>query len=264
MENEAKTTVSNDEGSPRPAQSSDAAKTITIESLATSIKKEIVQTIQSTEKDERSKRMRHGFSNAKSFSDLHDYCDANVLGESEYWTLPTGLEDGPEADKAVQALCDFGYAAHTLVDQWIKDGMPTCEHCDATDNLMTMPCSGGAMGHIKLCAEAFKLHMDVCDECTAPWVKEFGEDYAVPSQIQQLVDDGELTDDSCGNDVCPSFGFKGLRLWVDHPEAGQRELAPTKRFWINKDEDHDPATYKPELLTNNIEAVLAFILYITR
>jgi hypothetical protein len=57
------------------------------------------------------------------FSDLHDYMDANTLGESEeIWEeLTDGI--GPEGDeKKVQAACDVLNEAQTIVDEWIKLG----------------------------------------------------------------------------------------------------------------------------------------------
>lgn len=57
------------------------------------------------------------------FSDLHDYMDANTLGESEeIWNELTG-DITPEGDeKKVQAACDVLNEAQTIVDEWIKQG----------------------------------------------------------------------------------------------------------------------------------------------
>jgi hypothetical protein len=58
-----------------------------------------------------------------SFSDLHDYMDANTLGESEeVWeALTDGI--GPEGDeRKVQAACDVLNEAQGIVDEWIKQG----------------------------------------------------------------------------------------------------------------------------------------------
>jgi len=55
--------------------------------------------------------------------DLHDYMDANTLGESEeIWEeLTDGI--GPEGDETkVQAACDVLNDAQTIVDEWIKRG----------------------------------------------------------------------------------------------------------------------------------------------
>lgn len=57
------------------------------------------------------------------FSDLHDYMDANTLGESEeIWEeLTDGI--GPEGDETkVQLACDVLNEAQDIVDKWIKQG----------------------------------------------------------------------------------------------------------------------------------------------
>jgi hypothetical protein len=57
------------------------------------------------------------------FSDLHDYMDANTLGESEeiWGELTDGI--GPEGDEAkVQLACDVLNEAQDIVDKWIKQG----------------------------------------------------------------------------------------------------------------------------------------------
>lgn len=58
-----------------------------------------------------------------SFSDLHDYMDANTLGESEkVWEELTD-DIGPEGDEVkVQLACDILNEAQTIVDAWIKQG----------------------------------------------------------------------------------------------------------------------------------------------
>ena len=59
----------------------------------------------------------------KCFSDLHDYMDANTLGESEkVWEeLTDGI--GPQGDEVkVQLACDILNEAQTIVDEWIKQG----------------------------------------------------------------------------------------------------------------------------------------------
>lgn len=60
---------------------------------------------------------------AKSFSELHDYVDANCLGGTEsLWdalpVLPNGEVDEPSRD----ALLDVMNAAMDDVDAWIKGG----------------------------------------------------------------------------------------------------------------------------------------------
>lgn len=57
------------------------------------------------------------------FGDLHDYLDANTLGESEeLWEeLTAGIP--PEGDEVkVQAACDVLNEAQSMVDKWIKQG----------------------------------------------------------------------------------------------------------------------------------------------
>jgi hypothetical protein len=57
------------------------------------------------------------------FSDLHDYMDANTLGESEkIWEELTD-DIGPEGDEMrVQLACDVLNEAQTIVDEWIRHG----------------------------------------------------------------------------------------------------------------------------------------------
>lgn len=61
------------------------------------------------------------------------------------------------------------------------------------------------------------------------WRDEFGEEFAVPQEVVEMVDDGRLTDESWHNDACPSFTArradgKQVRLWVDHPDPQMREM----------------------------------------
>jgi hypothetical protein len=60
------------------------------------------------------------------FSDLHDYMDANTLGESEeIWEELTN-DIGPEGDeRKVQIACDVLNEAQDIVDKWIRQGCPT-------------------------------------------------------------------------------------------------------------------------------------------
>jgi hypothetical protein len=57
------------------------------------------------------------------FSDLHDYMDANTLGESEkVWEELTD-DIGQEGDEMrVQLACDVLNQAQTIVDEWIRQG----------------------------------------------------------------------------------------------------------------------------------------------
>jgi hypothetical protein len=57
------------------------------------------------------------------FSDLHDYMDANTLGESEEVWGELTADIGPEGDEMkVQLACDVVNEAQTMVDEWIKQG----------------------------------------------------------------------------------------------------------------------------------------------
>jgi len=57
------------------------------------------------------------------FSDLHDYMDANTLGESEEIWNELTADLPPEGDeKKVQAACDVLNEAQSIVDEWIKQG----------------------------------------------------------------------------------------------------------------------------------------------
>jgi hypothetical protein len=62
------------------------------------------------------------------FSDLHDYMDANTLGESEEIWEELTADIPPEGDeKKVQAACDVLNEAQTIVDEWIKQGGLTAD-----------------------------------------------------------------------------------------------------------------------------------------
>lgn len=67
--------------------------------------------------------LRENIDRVTSFSDLHDYMDANTLGDSEeVWDeLTDGI--GPEGDeRKVQGACDVLNEAQGIVDEWIKQG----------------------------------------------------------------------------------------------------------------------------------------------
>jgi hypothetical protein len=62
------------------------------------------------------------------------------------------------------------------------------------------------------------------------WTNEFTPDYDVPAYFAENFNDG-----SWHNDACPSFYHKLLPImvWVDHPDANQREIGPNmKRFAV--------------------------------
>ena len=57
------------------------------------------------------------------FSDLHDYMDANTLGDSEEVWEELTADIGPEGDETkVQFACDVLNEAQTIVDEWIRQG----------------------------------------------------------------------------------------------------------------------------------------------
>ncbi|MGH9897840.1 MAG: hypothetical protein ACRD63_02410 [Pyrinomonadaceae bacterium] len=69
------------------------------------------------------KALKENVDKVTCFSDLHDYMDANTLGESEeiWGELTDGI--GPEGDDIkVQLACDVVNEAQTIVDEWIKSG----------------------------------------------------------------------------------------------------------------------------------------------
>jgi hypothetical protein len=65
------------------------------------------------------------------------------------------------------------------------------------------------------------------------WIQEFGAEYAIPAEIETLVDAGVLADASWHNDLCPKFEMEvntvRLLVWVEAlnpagPIADFREL----------------------------------------
>lgn len=67
--------------------------------------------------------LQQNIDKVRCFSDLHDYMDANTLGESEeVWEELTD-DIGPEGDeRKVQLACDVVNEAQNIVDKWIKQG----------------------------------------------------------------------------------------------------------------------------------------------
>ena len=87
------------------------------------LKEMVAEPIKPDENSEIAAALRENVDKVTCFSDLHDYMDANTLGESEeIWEeLTDGI--GPEGDeKKVQAACDVLNEAQTIVDEWIKLG----------------------------------------------------------------------------------------------------------------------------------------------
>ena len=67
--------------------------------------------------------LKQNVSRVTCFSDLHDYMDANTLGESEEIWEEFTSDIPPEGDEMkVQAACDVLNEAQTIVDEWIKQG----------------------------------------------------------------------------------------------------------------------------------------------
>jgi len=69
------------------------------------------------------KALKENLDKVTSFGDLHDFMDANTLGESEevWGELTDGI--GPEGDEMkIQLACDVVNEAQTIVDEWIKQG----------------------------------------------------------------------------------------------------------------------------------------------
>lgn len=80
------------------------------------------------------------------------------------------------------------------------------------------------------------------------WITEFGADYAIPEEIEQLVTDGLACDSSWHNDAMPSFEYihefktdinyahkledLTLRMFVDHEQPEQRERPEEQRYYI--------------------------------
>jgi len=87
------------------------------------LKEMLAEPVKPDENSETAAVLREHVDKVTCFSDLHDYMDANTLGESEeIWEeLTDGI--GPEGDeKKVQAACDVLNEAQTIVDEWIKRG----------------------------------------------------------------------------------------------------------------------------------------------
>ncbi len=58
--------------------------------------------------------------NVGSFSDLHDYCDANCLGGTE--ELLDRMDAALGAEPGMAAFCDLMNEAIAIVDVWIRTG----------------------------------------------------------------------------------------------------------------------------------------------
>lgn len=70
--------------------------------------------------------------NVGSFTELHDYCDANCLGGTEELLDRLGEKIGHQ--EALDAMCDLMNAAMPLVDRWIRSGGIADVALPASDN----------------------------------------------------------------------------------------------------------------------------------
>lgn len=95
----------------------------------------------------------------------------------------------------------------------------------------------------------------------AGWMNEFGRDFQVPQEIENLANAGELYDQSWHNDICPSFTKKvdggQLRLWVGHPDPSSREMA-SERFVLQL-ENQEGEWIKDLISTDNVNEVVYMI-----
>ena len=61
---------------------------------------------------------------------------------------------------------------------------------------------------------------------------------------------------SYGNDMCPSYGYKNKKVFIDHPNAKQREDETLSRFSIT-DDDEDSDNYQMVIFeTDNFELII--------
>ena len=60
------------------------------------------------------------FFHASSFAELHDYCDANIIGGTEAMLDELQAEMGEQA--GLDESCDIMNAGADILDAWIKNG----------------------------------------------------------------------------------------------------------------------------------------------
>jgi hypothetical protein len=104
-------------------QSSSAKAQHLAKTIMDHLKEMVAEPINLDTDSEIAAELRENLDKVTCFRDLHDYMDANTLGESEeIWEeLTDGI--GPEGDeKKVQGACDVVNEAQTIVDEWIKMG----------------------------------------------------------------------------------------------------------------------------------------------
>jgi hypothetical protein len=72
---------------------------------------------------------------------------------------------------------------------------------------------------------------------TRQWALEFGTAWSVPEEIDKLVSEGKLFDQSWHNDTLPSFsrqvGTTLFTLYVDHVTPDEREFPQNNRFAVD-------------------------------
>lgn len=59
-----------------------------------------------------------------SYSELHDYVDANMLGFEVYGTFPASDETDDEAEARMDRENPVFNSASTIVDRWLASGRP--------------------------------------------------------------------------------------------------------------------------------------------
>ena len=64
------------------------------------------------------------------------------------------------------------------------------------------------------------------------YLTEFPADYAPPAELLELLLAAGWTDESYGNDACPSFERKGWKLWTDNPDSEGRDTPTLERFCL--------------------------------
>lgn len=76
------------------------------------------------------------------------------------------------------------------------------------------------------------------------WINQFGLGYQVPVEVTNLVEKGLLEDCSWVNSTSPNFVHCGMELWVEHPDAHQRQRwldceTETSRYLVQVFPDND-------------------------
>jgi hypothetical protein len=92
------------------------------------------------------------------------------------------------------------------------------------------------------------------------WRNEFGEDYAIPQRVLDLVSEGKLVDASWHNDASPSFATsiepQSVTLWVEHPDPAQREIGGPRYCVVEYDENHEMVG-EARIVTDDLEEAIA-------